>query len=235
MSKRRIVLPLDVSTLDEAGNLAEKLADEVGVLKIGLELFTSVGPGILRIGRDLGLDVFLDLKLHDIPKTVEQAVKAAGRHGVKYLTVHAAGGPEMLREAVRASGDVKILAVTVLTSLNDDDLRATGISRPVKDQVVGLAKTAWDCGVRGFVCSPNEISSLRETFGSGALLVVPGIRPSGTEPGDQKRTSTPGAAIRAGADLLVVGRPIREAANPVAAARALAAEIQAASPQVTAS
>jgi len=226
MAKSRIVLPLDVSTIDEAGSLAEKLADEIGVLKIGLELFVAAGPGILRIGRDLNLDVFLDLKLHDIPETVERAVKSAMKHGVKYLTVHASGGPEMLRRAVSATGaNAKILAVTVLTSMNDEDLRVTGISRPVKDQVSGLAKMAWDCGVRGFVCSPLEVSVLRQLLGPEAFIVVPGIRPSGSDSGDQKRISTPAAAIRAGADLIVVGRPIRDAANPVAAARAVAAEI----------
>jgi orotidine-5'-phosphate decarboxylase len=235
MHKRRIVLPLDVSTLDEAASLSEKLADEVGVLKIGLELFTSIGPGVLRIGKDLGLDVFLDLKLHDIPETVERAVRSATKHGVKYLTVHASGGPEMLQRAVKAAGqDIIILAVTVLTSLNDDDLRSVGVSRPVKDQVPGLARMAWEAGVRGFVCSPLEVSMLRHSLGPEAFLVVPGIRPAGTDTGDQKRIATPTSAIRAGADLLVVGRPIRDAADPVAAARAIAAEIGLALPSVAA-
>lgn len=235
MPKRRIVLPLDVSSIDEAAALAGRLADEVGVFKIGLELFTTAGPGILRIGRDNGVDVFLDLKLHDIPETVERAVKAAVHHKVRYLTVHASGGPEMLRRAVLVAGpDVTILAVTVLTSLNDDDLKAIGISRLVEPQVVGLARMAWDAGVRGFVCSPLEVSTLRQVLGPDAFLVVPGIRPMNTESADQKRVATPGSAIRAGADLLVVGRPIRDAKDPVSAARAVAAEIGAAISPVTA-
>jgi orotidine-5'-phosphate decarboxylase len=213
--------------LDEAASLAGKLADEVGVLKIGLELFTALGPSIIRIGRDLKLDVFLDLKLHDIPETVERAVRSASKHGVKYLTVHASGGPAMLKQAVIAASEngIRLLAVTVLTSLDDQDLKAVGISRLVGDQVVGLARMAWDVGIRGFVCSPKEVSSLRQILGPDAFLVVPGVRPIGSNAGDQKRVATPSSAIRDGADLLVVGRPIRDAADPVAAARQIATEI----------
>jgi orotidine-5'-phosphate decarboxylase len=232
---RRIVLPLDVADASEAHALAARLATEVGVLKIGLELFVAEGPSILALGARHQRDVFLDLKLHDIPETVERAVASAARHGVRYLTVHASGGPEMLRRAAsraqkESGGRLEILAVTVLTSMSDDDLRATGVERASREQVLALAKLAWDAGVRGFVCSPLEVAPLRKALGDGAKLVVPGVRPQGAAHGDQKRVATPASAIADGADLLVVGRPIRDAADPVAAARAIAGEIASALP-----
>lgn len=230
MSLRRIAFPLDVATAPDARALAARVAPHVGVLKIGLELFVAEGPHVLSLGREHDRPVFLDLKLHDIPETVERAVASAAAHGVRYLTVHAAGGPEMLRRAAaraerESGGELTILAVTVLTSMSDDDLRAVGVSAPAQDQVRGLAKLAWDNGVRGFVCSPLEVAMLRATLGPDAVLVVPGVRPAGASAGDQKRVATPGAAIRAGADLLVIGRPIRDAADPAAAAAAIAREI----------
>ena len=226
----RIVLPLDVATEAEARALAAQLAPEVGVLKIGLELFTAVGPSVLSVGREHDRDVFLDLKLHDIPETVERAVSAAAAHGVRYLTVHASGGEAMLRRAAdraerASSGRMTLLAVTVLTSLSIEDLRAIGVNRDSEAQVVSLAKLAFGCGVRGFVCSPLEVAALRKELGASATLVVPGVRPSGAASGDQQRIATPEEAIRSGADLLVIGRPIRDARDPVAAARAIAAEI----------
>ncbi len=233
MPHRRIALPLDVADAREAGRLADRLAAEVGVLKIGLELFVAEGPAILALGARHDRDVFLDLKLHDIPETVERAVAAAARHGVRYLTVHAAGGPDMLRRAVEraareSGGRMQLLAVTVLTSMAEPDLRATGVDRRPGDQVLALAKLAWSQGVRGFVCSPLEVAALRAALGPDATLVVPGVRAAGAPQGDQKRVATPGQAIRDGADLLVVGRPIRDAADPVAAAREIAAEISSA-------
>lgn len=229
-ARRRLVFPLDYASLDEAKRGAALVAPAVGVLKVGLELFVREGPAAALFGRDLGLDVFLDLKLHDIPQTVERAVASAAALGVRYLTVHASGGAAMLeraaREAQRSGGDLTILAVTVLTSLDAADLEAQGVSEGPADHVVRLARVAWGAGIRGFVASPAEASALRGALGPGALLVTPGIRPSGAAALDQKRTATPARAIEDGADLLVVGRPIRDAADPLAAARAVALEIE---------
>lgn len=233
-ARRRLVFPLDHASLDEARAAASRVAPSVGVLKIGLELFVREGPRAIELGTELGLDVFLDLKLHDIPETVARAVAGAAALGVRYLTVHAAGGSEMLRraaeEAARSQGLI-LLAVTVLTSLDQADLAAQGIEGSAQDHVLRLAQLARDAGIHGFVCSPQEVSTLRQAFGSGDLLVTPGIRPApspsqGERPADdQKRIATPAAAIAAGADLLVVGRPIRDADNPLAAARAIVQEI----------
>ncbi|MEP7121533.1 MAG: orotidine-5'-phosphate decarboxylase [Byssovorax sp.] len=229
-ARRRLVFPLDFATLAEARIAATRLAPAIGVLKVGLELFVSEGPAAAALGRELGLDVFLDLKLHDIPETVDRAVASAAALGVRYLTVHASGGVEMLRRAVaraaEAASPLTILAVTVLTSLDEGDLRAQGVDATPSDQVIRLAKVAWSAGVRGFVTSPAEARALRAALGPDALLVTPGIRPIGAAAGDQKRIATPTSAIADGADLLVVGRPIRDAADPLAAARAVVAEIE---------
>lgn len=227
---RRIAFPLDVATAGDARALAARIAPSVGVLKIGLELFVAEGPKILELGLEHNRPVFLDLKLHDIPETVERAVAAAASHGVRYLTVHAAGGPEMLRRAAsradkESGGRTTILAVTVLTSMSDDDLAAVGVNDRANEQVHRLARLAWENGVRGFVCSPLEVATLRRELGSDAVLVVPGVRPAGSDSGDQKRVATPARAIHDGADLLVVGRPIRDAKDPAAAAAAIAKEI----------
>jgi orotidine-5'-phosphate decarboxylase len=199
------------------------------VLKVGLELFVREGPAAVALGRALGRDVFLDLKLHDIPETVERAVAGAAVLGARYLTVHAAGGPAMLGRAVAAAAGagapLTLLAVTVLTSLDTPDLPAQGVEGTARDQVVRLARLAWEAGVRGFVASPAEARPLREALGPAALLVTPGIRPAGSNAGDQKRVATPGQAIADGADLVVVGRPIRDAPDPRAAAEAVVAEI----------
>jgi orotidine-5'-phosphate decarboxylase len=229
-ARERLVFPLDFATLAEARTAATRLAPAVGVLKVGLELFVSEGPAAAALGRELGLDVFLDLKLHDIPATVERAVASAAALGVRYLTVHATGGMEMLARAVasaaRAKSPLTILAVTVLTSLDGNDLRFQGVDATPGDQVLRLARMAWTAGVRGFVTSPAEARRMREALGSEALLVTPGIRPTGAAAGDQKRIATPASAIADGADLLVVGRPIRDAADPLAAASAIVAEIE---------
>ncbi len=228
-ARGRLVFPLDFATLAEARVAATRLAPAVGVLKVGLELFVSEGPLAASLGRELGLDVFLDLKLHDIPETVERAVGTAAALGVRYLTVHACGGAEMLRRAVaraaQAATPLTILAVTVLTSLDADDLKAQGVEATPSEHVLQLARVAWAAGVRGFVTSPAEARALREALGPDALLVTPGIRPTGAAAGDQKRIATPAGAIADGADLLVVGRPIRDAADPLAAAGAVVAEI----------
>lgn len=230
MPYRRIAFPLDVATAADARALAARVAPSVGVLKIGLELFVAEGPEVLKLGLEHDRPIFLDLKLHDIPETVERAVAAAASHGVRYLTVHAAGGPEMLRRAAaraekESGGRTTILAVTVLTSMSDDDLSAIGVNDGANDQVQRLAKLAWESGVRGFVCSPLEVATLRRNLGPDAVLVVPGVRPAGAASGDQKRIATPGDAVRAGADLLVIGRPIRDANDPAEAAANIAREI----------
>lgn len=226
----KIVFPLDVGTEAEARALAGRVAEGVGVLKIGLELFVAEGPKTVAIGKAHDRPIFLDLKLHDIPETVERAVASAAALGVKYLTVHASGGETMLRRAAerarKESSTLQLLAVTVLTSMSDEDLAATGVDADARNQSVRLAELAWRAGIRGFVCSPLEVAMLRRALGPEAELVVPGVRPAGSAAGDQKRIATPAEAIRAGANLLVIGRPIRDAQDPRAAAAAIAREIE---------
>jgi orotidine-5'-phosphate decarboxylase len=228
-ARRRLAFPLDYPTLEAARRGAAEVAPSVGVLKVGLELFVKEGPAAVRIGHELRRDVFLDLKLHDIPATVDAAVASAAAHGVKFLTVHAFGGPEMIERAVRRAEaeapDLTILAVTVLTSLSADDLRSLSVSVSPSEEVVSLAKMAANAGARGFVCSPVELVAVRAAVGPEAVIVTPGIRPAGSAANDQKRTGTPGDAIRAGATILVVGRPIRDAADPERAARGVLDEI----------
>ncbi|MEO7032817.1 MAG: orotidine-5'-phosphate decarboxylase [Polyangiaceae bacterium] len=233
-ARARLAYALDFPSFAQAEQGAERVADAVGVLKIGLELFVSEGPRVIELGRRLGCDVFLDLKLHDIPETVERAVAAAANHGVRYLTLHAAGGPKMLaaaaRRAERENTGLTLLAITVLTSLDSSDLQATGVAADPSQQALRLAQLAHAQGIPGMVCSAVEVSALRAALGPQAVLVTPGIRPQDSAGSDdQKRTGTPAFAIRAGASLLVVGRPIRDAADPAAAARAISDEIQRAS------
>jgi orotidine-5'-phosphate decarboxylase len=231
-ARDRLVFPLDFPTLAEASRAAEALAPAVGLLKVGLELFVREGPEAVRLGERLGRDVFLDLKLHDIPETVERAVASAAALGARYITVHAAGGTTMLAraaaQAAKAPRPLTLLAVTVLTSLDETDLVAQGILGGPTEHAVRSARLAWEAGVRGFVTSAREVRALREALGPEALLVTPGIRPAGAGAGDQKRVATPASAIGDGADLLVVGRPIRDAADPRAAADAVVREIEAA-------
>jgi orotidine-5'-phosphate decarboxylase len=229
MPKCRIVFALDYPTMGQALAGAERVKGEVGFLKVGLELFVKEGPPALAIAQRCGLDLFADLKLCDIPETVDRAVASVAGSGAKLVTVHACGGAAMLGRAVerarRESADLTVLAVTALTSLDEHDLGAQGIAGSVAEHVQRLARLAWDAGVRGFVCSPAEVSQLRRTLGSEAILVTPGVRPAGAQTHDQKRVATPGQAIRDGADYIVVGRPIRDAPDPAAAARAIAAEV----------
>jgi orotidine-5'-phosphate decarboxylase len=201
----------------------------VGMFKVGLMAYAANGPGIVR-GLTRMRPVFLDLKLHDIPAQVEGAVEAVRGLGVKYLTLHAGGGPEMILRAVGAAGDdVTILAVTVLTSLDDHVLELTGVGDSATSQVLRLAEVALNAGAPGLVCSPLEVAALRERFGpseeDGPILVVPGIRPTGADNADQRRTMTPREALDAGADVIVVGRPITGAADPALAARRIREEI----------
>ena len=228
---------IDTVDIGRTAILAKDLQGAIGGIKLGLEFFTAHGPDMLRrvIGRDTAL--FLDLKLHDIPNTVAGAVRAVAPLAPALLTLHAGGGVAMMRAAVQEAGEtaaktgvarVKLLAVTVLTSLDNADLTATGIAGGPTEQVRRLATLARSAGIDGVVCSPLEIAQLRADLGPGFLLVVPGIRPAGSLAGDQKRVMTPGQAIQAGADHLVIGRPITEAAHPRNAALAIAAEIAAA-------
>jgi orotidine-5'-phosphate decarboxylase len=229
MPRRRIVFPLDYPNLDAARTGAERVLGEVGVLKVGLELFVKEGPPALALAANTGLELFADLKLHDIPETVDRAIAAVASSGARFVTVHAAGGAAMLARAVeraaKESDRLVVLAVTMLTSLDASDLVATGVAERPAEHVLRLAKLAWSVGVRGFVCSPAEAAPLRTALGAEAVLVTPGVRPRGADAGDQKRIATPEEAIAQGADYIVVGRPIRDATDPAAAARAIAAEV----------
>jgi len=225
----KIFCALDRPDLDGALALGRALAGTVGGLKVGLEFVTANGPDGVRRIVELGLPVFLDVKFHDIPNTVARAVAAAHGLGVAMLTIHVSGGAAMMRAAVEAARAreprIMLLGVTVLTSLDDADLAALGVADKVTAQVLRLAELAWDAGLDGIVCAPDEVTLLRSRFETGFSLVVPGIRPAGSAVGDQKRTRTPAEAAAAGADVLVIGRPITAASDPVAAARAIDAEI----------
>jgi orotidine-5'-phosphate decarboxylase len=227
--RRRLAFPLDYPDIDAARRGAALVAESAGVLKVGLELFVREGPRTVAIAEGLDCDVFLDLKLLDIPATVERAVGSASALGARYLTVHASGGARMVESAVRRAetegAGLTILAVTVLTSLDESDLAATGVAGTPAEQVRRLAELAWSAGARGFVCSTAEVASLRAALGADAILVTPGIRPAGPSGDDQKRTGTPEQAISHGATILVVGRPIRDAADPAAAARSIRGQI----------
>ena len=224
-----IAYALDFASASEARDAALRVASAIGMIKVGLELFVHEGPEIVALGREVGLPVFLDLKLHDIPETVERAVAQASGLGAQLVTVHASGGRTMLKRAVgRAAsegGSLAICAVTILTSLDEADLGDIGMAGPAKEAAVRLARVAFDEGVRWFVCSPAEVSSLRAALGKDAVLVTPGVRPANAARGDQKRVATPEQAIADGADWVVVGRPIRDAEDPLVAARAIASAI----------
>jgi orotidine-5'-phosphate decarboxylase len=225
-SRDRICAALDFGSWADAEPFARAVAPEVGMLKVGLEMFSAEGPAAVRAAAALGRPVFLDLKLHDIPNTVEGAARSAARSGASLLTVHASGGPEMVRAAVRGAGPgVRILAVTVLTSVDDATLAAVGLAGPAESAVVRLAKLAVAAGAGGIVCSPLEVAAVRAAVGAGPLLVIPGVRPAGAARGDQARVATPAEAVRSGADVLVIGRPLREGGDPAARAREIAKSI----------
>lgn len=225
----RIIAALDFPDLSQAEAMAQRLAGEVGLLKVGLELFSTGGRAAFA-GVNAQTPVFLDLKLHDIPNTVGSAVAALLAYSPAMLTIHAAGGPAMVaaaREAAERAGAARpmILAVTVLTSIDEVALGATGVAGGMTVQVLRLARLALSAGADGVVCSPLEVAPLRQALGGEPFLVVPGVRPAGSASGDQSRTATPREAVAAGADWIVLGRPITRAANPVAAAQAVAAEL----------
>lgn len=233
-AKDHLIVALDVPTAVDAQEIVYELADSVAFYKVGLELFTAEGPKIVSELVNSGRKVFLDLKLHDIPNTVAGAVKTASELGVHMLTVHAAGGSRMLREAVRAASSQPdapvILAVTVLTSFSQADLQESGVKTDLSNQVKDLATLAQAAGCGGVVTSPHEAQSLRSALGGEMAIVTPGIRPVGSDASDQSRISTPAAAIRAGASHLVVGRPILGAANRLQAAKSIIDEIAASLP-----
>ena len=221
-----IYVALDTTDPDYARQLAERVRPHIGGLKLGLEFFNAHGPDGVRPFLDMGLPVFLDLKYHDIPNTVAGAVRAAATLGVSILNVHAQGGAAMMRAALDAAKSVapptRVIAVTMLTSLSDEDFPALGLKPPVADQVVRLASLAQQCGLDGVVCSAHEIARLRQELGPDFFLVVPGIRPAGSAAGDQRRVMGPAEARDAGANVLVIGRPITGAADPTLAAREIA-------------
>jgi orotidine-5'-phosphate decarboxylase len=228
----RIIVALDFPEPAQAQALAERLDPRRCRLKVGKELFTRSGPGVVEWLVERGFDVFLDLKYHDIPNTVFRACKAAASLNVWMLTLHAGGGREMLRAAVAALNEMQrrplLVAVTVLTSLSTNDLREMGISDGVTAQVLRLGKLALDAGVDGLVCSARETAMLRRELGSAPVLVTPGIRPAGTAAEDQERITSPAEAIRAGSSYLVIGRPVIRAADPLHALLDIEAEVCAA-------
>ncbi len=229
-ARERLIVALDVSSAGKARALTNALAGVVSTFKVGKQLFTSEGPQLVRdLGR-AGQKVFLDLKFHDIPNTVSAAVRAAAGLGVSMLTVHASGGINMLRAAVTAAREVEnpplVLAVTVLTSMSDQDVQEIGFSGTVQDQVLRLAALALNAGCGGIVASARDAREVRRQLGSGFVMVTPGVRPAGSESGDQVRVVTPAEAIAAGATHIVVGRPITGAADPDAAVKAILADLK---------
>jgi orotidine-5'-phosphate decarboxylase len=227
--RKRLIVALDVPSAAASAELVKKLEGTCQWFKVGMELFTAAGPTVIEPLVEAGHSVFLDLKFHDIPNTVAGAVRSAATLGVRMVNVHAAGGPAMLAAARAALEGVtnppELLAVTVLTSMDAAALKAAGVDRSPAEQVELLAKMCIAAGIRGFVCSPQEVATLRALTGPDGVLVIPGIRPAGADTNDQKRLATPAEALRAGASYLVVGRPITQAANPVEAAQALLDEM----------
>lgn len=227
-----LIVALDVASSDEAARVVERLGASVAFFKIGLELFSAAGPEVVQRVKAQNKQVFLDLKLHDIPRTVERAVQACAGLGVQLLTIHSSGGRAMIQAARQAADSCgqaapRILAVTALTSLDQSDLADLGIQRAMPEHVAALGKLAVESGAHGIVCSPREVAAMRRLLGPGALLVTPGVRPAGADLGDQKRVATPAQAVADGATHLVVGRPILEDPDPRAAAGRIAAEMAA--------
>lgn len=230
LSRNPVFCALDTTDLGKALAWATAIKPYVGGLKLGLEFFNANGPqGVAKIA-DLGVPVFADLKLHDIPNTVAGGIRAVLPLGVSIVNVHASGGAAMMKAAADAAATAgsrrpKVIGVTVLTSLDASDLQAAGVAGTPADQVLRLAALAKASGLDGVVCSAHEIAPLRQALGRDFMLIVPGIRPAGASLGDQKRVMTPREAVQLGADILVIGRPITEAADPAAAARAIRDEL----------
>ncbi len=225
--RERLIVALDVSSASEAQKPVARIGDAAGIYKVGLQLFTAEGPGIVRDLVSSGRHVFLDLKLHDIPTTVALAVKSAAELRIDMLTIHASGGSAMLRAAIEAAaGRMNLLAVTVLTSLNDEDMEAIGVAGNLSDQVLRMAALAKRAGCQGIVTSPREALMARKALGESFAIVTPGIRPAGAETNDQQRTATPAQAISNGVSHIVVGRPITHASDPAKAAAAIISEME---------
>ena len=222
-----VAVALDAPDLETAARWAALVTPHVSTVKIGLELYLRYGPQVVASVRGAsGVRVFLDLKLHDIPATVAGASRAVARLRPEMLTVHAAGGPDVVRAAVESAPGTMVAAVTVLTSLSDDDLGRVGLAGPVSDAVLRLATLAVEAGARGLVCSPREVAAVRDAVGPDITLITPGVRPAGSASNDQARIATPEEALQSGSDLLVIGRPITGAADPGAAAAAIAASLR---------
>ncbi len=235
MADERLIVALDVHTMEDVQALVESLGDSVSYYKVGMELYYSVGAEVLSYLESKGKSVFLDLKLHDIPNTVAGGLCSLLDYGVTMMNVHASGGYTMMKTAADRIHSVavaegknppKLIAVTILTSMSDEDWKLMGMTNPIGEQVVRLAKLAKDAGMDGVVASPMEAAAIREACGEDFLIVTPGVRPAGTDINDQSRISTPKAALENGATHLVVGRPIRAAADPKKAAEAILDEIQ---------
>jgi orotidine-5'-phosphate decarboxylase len=235
MSDKRLIVALDVAGIDQLRALVDKLGDQVVYYKVGMELFYSAGPAAIEYLRQQGKEVFLDLKLHDIPNTVAQSAKALTRLGASMFNVHASGGYSMMKAAAEAVAETaqvlkvdrpKLIAVTILTSMNDNEWKALGQTTPIAEQVVLLAKLAKEAGLDGVVASPQEAPLIRKACGSEFLIVTPGVRPAGSAINDQSRVATPSGALTAGASHLVIGRPITAAADPQAAAQAILREME---------
>jgi orotidine-5'-phosphate decarboxylase len=226
-----VAVALDAPDLDTAARWAALVTPHVSTVKIGLELYLRYGPDVVATVRGAsGVDVFLDLKLYDIPATVAGAARAVSRLRPEIITVHASGGPDMIRAAVESAPATRVAAVTILTSLGDADLNLMGVPNPVSDMVRRLSVMAVAAGARGLVCSAQEVAAVRAEVGPDVMLITPGVRPAGADLHDQARVATPEEAIRAGADLLVIGRPITRAPDPGAAAAAVAASLRRALP-----
>ncbi|MEO8440133.1 MAG: orotidine-5'-phosphate decarboxylase [Spartobacteria bacterium] len=222
----RIIVALDLPAADAALDLVRTLSPHPGLFKIGLQLFIAAGPGIVSAVRDLGGRVFLDLKLHDIPNTAARAVESASSLGAEMLTIHLGGGRAMIEAAVCAApSEMLLLGVTVLTSSDEGTLRETGVSSSMEEQVMRLAQLGAASGIGGVVASPREVAALRRAHGGALKIVTPGIRPAGAAANDQKRSLTPAQALRAGADFLVIGRPITAAPDPCAALEKIVADV----------
>jgi orotidine-5'-phosphate decarboxylase len=223
----RLIVALDVQDAASARAMVDRLAGHVGMFKVGTQIFTAAGPDFVREVIARGEKVFLDLKFHDIPNTVAGAVSSAGQLGVSLVDVHALGGKDMMEAAVGAlpAMGIRLIAITILTSHKEETLGTIGVSGSVADSVRRLAVLSREAGADGVVASPQEVALVREACGPDFLIVTPGIRPVGSARGDQSRTATPAAAVAAGADYIVVGRPILEAADPAAAADAIVREL----------
>ncbi len=226
-----LIVALDVPNANQIPDIVKKLPDSVSFYKVGLELYTAAGPQALTYLKQAGKKVFLDLKLHDIPRTVGRAVDSATTCGVDMLTVHACGGKAMLEAAAQAGNNrLNIVAVTVLTSLDQMDLETIGVQRTLQTHILALGELAIKSGLQGLVCSPLETRSFRQKLGQAPLLITPGIRPAGTAAGDQKRIATPATAVADGSSYIVVGRPILEAENPGLAAEQIMTELHQSEP-----